>query len=48
VTLFDFLSLKNDVNVASKSKKQKKSVWLKECAKFSPFLIKTKIEAPSM
>jgi hypothetical protein len=24
VTLFDFLSLKNDVNVASKSKKQKK------------------------
>jgi hypothetical protein len=24
VTLFDFLSLKNDVNVASKSNKQKK------------------------
>jgi hypothetical protein len=28
VTLFDFLSLKNDVNVLSKSKKQKKNNFL--------------------
>ncbi len=27
VTLFDFLSLKNDVNVASKSNKEKKIVF---------------------